>query len=159
MNSTMNLTSTLAASMFAASAALAEAPRTTEVSRSADRPSVAGPASSFVGTVTVTPLFSATELSNPSGAVVEFTPGARTAWHTHPAGQTLVILSGIGWVQQEGGDKLEVKAGDVVRFPPHVRHWHGASATNSMSHIAITPVVNGSGVDWLEQVTDETYGG
>lgn len=159
MNSTMNLTSTLTASVFAASAAFAEVPRTTEVSSSRDRASVAGPTSSFVGTVTVTPLFAATELSNPSGAVVEFTPGARTAWHTHPAGQTLVILSGVGWIQQDGGEKLEVKAGDVVRFPPNVRHWHGASATSSMSHIAITPVIDGSGVEWLEQVTDETYGG
>ncbi len=157
MNSRLGLTSTLAAGMFAASAAFAETRPSTEHFPSGERASSAGPASSFVGTVTVTPLFAATELSNPSGAVVEFTPGARTAWHTHPAGQTLVILSGVGWVQQEGGEKLTVKAGDVVRFPPNVRHWHGASADNSMSHIAITPVIDGSGVEWLEQVSDETY--
>jgi quercetin dioxygenase-like cupin family protein len=159
MNARLTLISTLAAGLFAASAAFAEGQKSTEHSPSGDRPSTQGPASSFVGTVTVTPLFGPNELSNPSGGVVEFTPGARTAWHTHPAGQTLVILSGIGWVQQEGGEKLIVQAGDVVRFPPNVRHWHGASATNSMSHIAITPVVGDSAVEWLEQVTDETYGG
>jgi quercetin dioxygenase-like cupin family protein len=159
MSSRASLTSTLAAAMFAASAAFAEGQKTTEHSPASDRPSTEGPASSFVGTVTVTPLFAPNELSNPSGGVVEFTPGARTARHTHPAGQTLVILSGVGWVQQEGAEKLTVRAGDVVRFPPNVRHWHGASATNSMSHIAITPVVGDSAVEWLEQVTDETYGG
>jgi quercetin dioxygenase-like cupin family protein len=158
MNATLNLTSTLAAGVFAASAAFAESPPTTEYSPNGDRASSAGPASSFVGTVTVTPLFAASELSNASGGVVEFTPGARTAWHTHPAGQTLLILSGVGWVQQEGAEKLIVRAGDVVRFPPNVRHWHGASATNSMTHIAISPVVDGSAVTWLEQVSDETYG-
>ena len=94
-----------------------------------------------------------------SGGHVTFQPGARSAWHTHPVGQTLVITSGLGWVQQWGGPKQEVRAGDVVRFPPGVKHWHGASAPTAMTHIAIREAVDGRNVNWLEQLSDEQYRG
>jgi quercetin dioxygenase-like cupin family protein len=94
-----------------------------------------------------------------SGGHVTFEPGARSAWHTHPVGQTLVITSGLGWVQQWGGPKQEVRAGDVVWFPPSIKHWHGASATIAMTHIAIQETVDGRNVDWLEQVSEEQYRG
>jgi quercetin dioxygenase-like cupin family protein len=136
---------------------LAHAQQETQISPNGSRESTTGAPENFTGTVTVTPLFSASDLSNATGAIVEFTPGARTAWHTHPAGQTIIIVSGAGWVQQDGGEKIEVKAGDVVQFPPEVRHWHGATATTSMSHIAISPVVDESNVAWLEPVSDEDY--
>lgn len=135
----------------------AHAQEATEISVPSERESYAGPAENFSGTVTVTPLFPADDLSNATGGLVEFTPGARTAWHRHPAYQTIIITSGVGWVQQEGGEKLEVRAGDVVRFPPNVRHWHGATLTNSMSHIAISPLVDENNVEWLELVSDEEY--
>jgi quercetin dioxygenase-like cupin family protein len=88
---------------------------------------------------------------------VSFEPGARTAWHTHPAGQTLIVTSGIGWVQQAGGQRQQIQPGDVVSIPPDVKHWHGATATNRMSHIAITNVLDGKNVDWLEHVTEAEY--
>jgi quercetin dioxygenase-like cupin family protein len=88
---------------------------------------------------------------------VTFEPGARTAWHTHPLGQTLLIVSGLGWVQREGGAIKEVRPGDVVWFPPGLKHWHGASATNAMAHIAIQESVEGKNVDWMEHVADEQY--
>ena len=94
-----------------------------------------------------------------SGGHVTFEPGARSAWHTHPVGQTLVITSGLGWVQQWGGPKQEVRAGDVVWFAPGIKHWHGASASTAMTHIAIQEAVDGKNVDWLEQVSDEQYRG
>ena len=105
----------------------------------------------------VAPLYAPNESTSSSGALVTFEPGARSAWHTHPAGQVLIVTSGTGWVQEEGGPKIEVKPGDVIRTPPGVKHWHGASATNGMSHIAITNVVDGRNVDWMEHVTDEQY--
>jgi quercetin dioxygenase-like cupin family protein len=92
-----------------------------------------------------------------TGGSVTFAPGARSAWHTHPAGQLLIVTSGTGWVQEEGGPKREIKPGDVIWTPPSVKHWHGASTTNAMSHIAITNMVNGKNVEWLEKVTDEQY--
>ena len=110
---------------LAASPALAQ---TMEVSSNGARASVAGPAETFTGVVTVTPLFAANEFSNASGQLVQFTPGARSAWHTHPAGQTLIVTEGMGWVQQEGGEKIEIRPGDVIRTPPGVKHWHGATA-------------------------------
>jgi quercetin dioxygenase-like cupin family protein len=127
------------------------------ISRNGERASVAGPANTFTGQVTVTPMFSASKHSNASGGLVEFTPGARSNWHTHPAGQTLVITSGTGWVQQEGDEKIEIKPGDVIWTPPGVKHWHGATSKNSMSHIAVTPSVDGKNVDWMEPVTDDQY--
>ena len=92
-----------------------------------------------------------------AGGLVTFAPGARSAWHTHPAGQLLIVTSGTGWVQEEGGAKREIKPADVIWTPPGVKHWHGASTTNGMSHIAITNMVNGKNVEWLEKVTDEQY--
>ena len=105
----------------------------------------------------MTPLFGATAHTRASGGHVTFEPGARSAWHTHPAGQTLIVTSGVGWVQEWGGVKREIRPGDVVWTPPGVKHWHGAAATSGMSHIAITNVVGGKNVDWMEKVSDEQY--
>jgi quercetin dioxygenase-like cupin family protein len=118
-----------------------------------------GPADWFTGTVRVDPLFSPPDPARVSGALVTFEPGARTAWHTHPLGQTLLVMTGLGWVQREGGPVEEIRPGDVVWFPPGEKHWHGASAATAMSHIAIQEKLNGSPVDWLEQVSDEQYRG
>jgi quercetin dioxygenase-like cupin family protein len=131
--------------------------QTMKVSPNGARASVPGPTETFTGIVTVTPLFAPSEFSNAGGGLVEFTPGARSAWHTHPAGQTLVVTEGVGWVQEEGGAKIEIKPGDVIWTPPGVKHWHGATANTSVSHIAITLGVNGANVMWLEKVTDEQY--
>ena len=128
-----------------------------DVSPNGARTSVAGPSETFTGTVTVTPLFAPTEFSNAGGGLVQFTPGARSAWHTHPAGQTLIVTEGKGWVQQVGAEKVEIQPGDVIWTPPGVKHWHGATANDPVSHIAITPVADGANVAWLEKVTDEQY--
>ncbi|WP_250495088.1 cupin domain-containing protein [Caballeronia sp. GAWG1-1] len=117
-----------------------------------------GSASSFSGSVLVTQLFPAKNPSRVSGGLVTFPPGARSAWHTHPLGQTLVITAGTGWVQEWDGKKQEMKAGDIVTIPPGVKHWHGAAATTSVSHIAIQEAVDGNNVQWMEKVTDEQYG-
>lgn len=121
------------------------------------KPSVAGPADWFTGSVRIDPLFDANGARRGAAATVTFEPCARTAWHTHPLGQTLIITAGIGWVQREGGQVEEVRPGDVVWFEPDERHWHGASATKAMSHIAIQENLNGKVVDWMEHVTDEQY--
>lgn len=120
-------------------------------------PSLKGPEDWFTGSVRLDGLFQPTEVTSASGALVTFEPGARTAWHTHPAGQTLIVTSGLGWVQREGGAVEEIRPGDVVWFEPNEKHWHGASATKAMSHIAIQEAVNGSAVTWMEKVTDEHY--
>jgi quercetin dioxygenase-like cupin family protein len=127
------------------------------VSPNGTRPSAQGPGANFTGTVTVTPLFAPTEHSNAGAGLVEFTPGARSNWHSHPAGQTLIVTVGSGWVQEEGGQKIAIKPGDVIVTAPGVKHWHGASAESSMSHIAVTPVADGKNVEWLEPVTDAQY--
>jgi len=127
-----------------------------EIWPNGSRPSTGGAAANFTGSVVVAPC-SANESTTSSGGLVTFEPGARSAWHTHPAGQVLIITSGTGWVQEEGGQKIEVKPGDVIWTPPDVKHWHGASATNGMSHIAITNVVDGRNVDWMEHVPDDQY--
>ncbi len=124
---------------------------------SAERTPMQGPAATFTGDVKVNPWFPANDHQNSSGALVEFNAGARSAWHTHPAGQTLVVMSGTGWVQEEGGEKREVKAGDVIWTPPGVKHWHGATNQEAMSHIAITNVKDGENVSWMEHVTDDHY--
>lgn len=128
-----------------------------EITRIGSQASAKGPAEWFTGTVRIDPLFSAKAPARTAGAVVTFEPGARTAWHTHPLGQTLVITSGCGWVQQEGAPVEEVHPGDVVWFPPGVRHWHGATATTAMTHIAIQEALDGKVVDWLEKVGEEQY--
>jgi 4-carboxymuconolactone decarboxylase len=128
-----------------------------QVTRANTKPA-AGPADYFTGNVTVAGHYSGNEPARISGATVTFSAGARTAWHTHPLGQTLFIVSGTGWVQKQGGPIAAVRPGDVVWIPPHVRHWHGASADAAMSHFAVAEAENGSVVTWMEKVTDEEYG-
>jgi 4-carboxymuconolactone decarboxylase len=127
------------------------------ITRSGSQASYSGPVEYFTGNVRVDPLFSENESAPNSGAYVTFQPGARTAWHTHPTGQRLIITEGVGWVQEWGGPIEEVRAGDVVWFPPGVKHWHGASPSSAMTHIALTGVTDGKAVDWLEKVTDDQY--
>jgi quercetin dioxygenase-like cupin family protein len=128
-----------------------------EISRSGSQPSRKGPTDYFTGTVRLDPLFQAADPARVSGASVTFEPGARTAWHTHPLGQTLIVTSGCGRAQREGGPVEEVRPGDVVWFSPGEKHWHGAAPTTAMTHIAIQEALNGTVVDWLEKVTDEQY--
>ncbi|MCB1098501.1 MAG: cupin domain-containing protein [Verrucomicrobiae bacterium] len=129
-----------------------------KIIRNGDQPSVAGPSDWFKGRVRIDPLFQPQGDTRAAGASVTFEPGARTAWHTHPLGQTLIVISGVGRVQCEGEAFQEIRPGDVVWFPPGVKHWHGASPTVAMTHIAIQEALDGKVVDWLEQVTDEHYG-
>ena len=128
-----------------------------DIKRSGSEASRKGPADWFTGTVRIDPLFQAAAPARVGGALVTFEPGARTAWHTHPLGQTLIVTSGLGWVQTEGGPVQEVRPGDVVWFPPGEKHWHGASATVAMSHIAVQESLDGKPVDWLEHVSDAQY--
>lgn len=127
------------------------------ISRVGTRASSPGSADAFTGTVRIDPLFSADGPDRAGGAVVTFEPGARTAWHTHPLGQTLIVTSGVGRVQREGGPVEEICPGDVVRFAPGEKHWHGASPTVAMVHIGIQELLDGVAVTWLEQVSDEEY--
>ena len=129
-----------------------------KITRSNSQPSRKGPAEHFTGSVRVDTPFRGTEPARAGGAFVTFDPGARTAWHTHPLGQTLIITMGCGWVQVEGGPREEVLPGDVVWFPPGVKHWHGATATQGMTHIAISEALDGKTVDWMEKVSDQQYG-
>jgi quercetin dioxygenase-like cupin family protein len=128
-----------------------------EIARVGSQPSTKGPAEWFTGTVRIDPLFQVKAPARAAGASVTFERGARTAWHTHPLGQTLIITAGCGWVQREGGPVEEVHPGDVVRFLPAQKHWHGASPTTAMTHIAIQEQLDGKVVDWLEHVSDEQY--
>jgi quercetin dioxygenase-like cupin family protein len=128
-----------------------------DIKRNGSRPSGKGPAEYFTGAVRVDPLFEAPEPARVRGAHVAFEPGARTAWHTHPLGQTLIVTSGLGWVQREGGPIEEIRPGDVIWFPPDEKHWHGATATTGMSHFAIQEALNGSTVEWMEKVSDAQY--
>jgi quercetin dioxygenase-like cupin family protein len=128
-----------------------------DIKRVGSQPSGKGPADWFTGSVRIDPLFNAPDPARVAGALVTFEPGARTAWHTHPFGQTLVVTAGCGWVQRAGGPIETIRPGDVVWFAPAEKHWHGATATTGMSHIAIQEKLNGSPVDWMEKVTDEQY--
>jgi quercetin dioxygenase-like cupin family protein len=128
-----------------------------EILRQGSRPSGKGPEDWFTGSVRIDPLFQPNEHRKVAAATVTFEPGARTAWHTHPLGQTLIVVSGIGWVQREGGPVEEIRPGDIVWFPPGEKHWHGASPIIAMSHIAIQEQLNDKVVDWMEKVTDEEY--
>jgi quercetin dioxygenase-like cupin family protein len=128
-----------------------------EIKRSGSRPSGKGPAEWFTGAVRVDPLFSPPDPARVAGALVTFEPGARTAWHTHPLGQTLIVMSGCGRAQREGGPIEEIRPGDVVWFEPGEKHWHGATARTGMSHIAIQEKLDGKAVDWMEQVSDAQY--
>ena len=128
-----------------------------EIARAGLAPSGKGPTEWFAGTVRIDPLFSPPDPARVAGALATFEPGARTAWHTHPLGQTLIVISGRGWAGHEGGPVEEILPGDVVWIPPGEKHWHGASATTAMSHIAIQEKLNGSPVEWMEQVADADY--
>ena len=128
-----------------------------EIKRAGSQPSAKGSLEWFTGIVRVDPLFQAPDPARVSGASVTFGPGARTAWHTHPLGQTLILTAGYGWVQREGGPIEEIRPGDVVWFSPGEQHWHGATPTTAMTHIAIQEKLNGKVVDWMEQVNDEQY--
>jgi quercetin dioxygenase-like cupin family protein len=128
-----------------------------EIKRSGSQPSNKGPAEWFTGTVRIDPLFEAQEPARTGGASVTFEPGARTAWHSHPLGQTLIVTSGCGWVQREGGPIEEIHPGDVISFQPGEKHWHGATPTTAMSHIAIHEYLDGKVADWMEKVSDEQY--
>ncbi|HYR82839.1 MAG TPA: cupin domain-containing protein [Terriglobia bacterium] len=128
-----------------------------DIQRNGSQPSGKGPAEYFSGTVRIDPLFQASNPARTFGASVTFEPCARTAWHTHPLGQTLIVTSGCGLVQSWGGPIEEIRPGDVVWCPPGEKHWHGATPTTAMTHIAIVEQLNGKAVDWMEKVTDEEY--
>jgi quercetin dioxygenase-like cupin family protein len=128
-----------------------------DITRNGSRPSGKGPAEWFTGTVRIDPLFDAPAPARAAGASVTFEPGARTAWHTHPLGQTLIVTVGLGRVQRAGGRVEEIRPGDVVWVAPGERHWHGASPTTAMTHIAIQEKLEGKAVDWLEHVRDDDY--
>ncbi len=128
-----------------------------DIKRCGTQPSNKGPADWFTGIVRIDPLFIAPDPARVSGALVTFEPGARTAWHTHPLGQTLIVTAGCGRAQREGGPVEEIRPGDIVWFPPGEKHWHGASPTTAMSHIAIQEARDGKVVDWLEQVAGQDY--
>jgi quercetin dioxygenase-like cupin family protein len=130
-----------------------------EINRNDARPSVEGPADWFTGTVRIDPLFDAHEPARTGGASVTFEPGARTAWHTHPLGQVLIVTAGFGRVQREGGPIEEIHPGDVVWFEPGEKHWHGASPARAMTHIAIQEALEGTAVEWMERVSDAQYEG
>jgi quercetin dioxygenase-like cupin family protein len=127
------------------------------ITRNGTQASGKGPSDWFTGTVRIDPLFQPEDPARVGGAAVTFEPGARTAWHTHPLGQTLIVTAGFGRVQREGGPIEEIRPGDVVWFPPGERHWHGASPETAMTHIALQEKLDGKVVDWMEHVTDAQY--
>lgn len=151
--------------IFDPSAAVADAPVVDpseesdrmQITRKSDQRTVAGPAEYFTGTVTISGQFQRPDPSRVGGAIVHFEPGARTAWHKHPLGQTLVVTEGVGWTQIEGGPILEFYVGEILWCPPDRKHWHGATPHEAMTHLAIQESLNGSPVTWLEHVTDEEY--
>jgi quercetin dioxygenase-like cupin family protein len=128
-----------------------------DIQRSGSQPSTRGQAEYFTGTVRIDPLFRSPDPARAIGVSVTFEPGARTAWHTHPLGQTLIVTAGCGWAQRWGGPVEIIRPGDVVWFPPGEKHWHGATPTTAMTHIAVQEHVDGKAADWLERVSDEHY--
>jgi quercetin dioxygenase-like cupin family protein len=128
-----------------------------EIKKAGSQPSAKGPPEWFTGTVRIDPLFQAPDPAFVQGASVTFEPGARTAWHTHPLGQTLIVTAGCGWAQREGGAIEEIRPGDVIWFSPGEKHWHGATPTTAMTHIAVQENKDGKVVDWMEKVSDEQY--
>jgi quercetin dioxygenase-like cupin family protein len=128
-----------------------------QIKRCGSQPSGAGPAEYFTGRVRIDPMTAAPDPAPFSCASVTFEPGARTAWHTHPLGQALIVTAGCGWAQTDGGPVETIRAGDTVWFAPGERHWHGATAQTGMTHIAMAPVLDGRAVDWLDQVTEAQY--
>lgn len=153
MQSIIPLSALLFGSACASPAAIGEI----SISRAGSQPSVAGPASSFTGQVQLGPTFSSPAPATAGGGLVSFEAGARTAWHTHPLGQILIVTDGVGWVQEWNTPIHEIRRGDIVKIPPHVKHWHGASTTSRMSHIAIAEKLDGKSVTWLEQVSEDQY--
>ncbi|WP_416465288.1 cupin domain-containing protein [Pseudomonas sp. LFS044] len=135
------------------------AQRKQEITRVGTQPSMVGSRQFFTGAVRIDPIWPADSGINASGSLVTFEPGARSAWHTHPTGQRLVVTAGVGLTQQWGGAIKEIRPGDVVSCPPGIKHWHGASATTSMTHLAVTGMAEGENVHWMEKVTDEQYSG
>lgn len=135
-----------------------EVTKSQTISRAGSQPSAKGPVENFTGNVRVDALFAPKESAPYSGAYVTFEPGARSAWHTHAAGQHLIVTQGVGLTQEWGGPVVEIRAGDVVWCPPGVKHWHGASPSTAMTHIALTGTVDGKNVEWMEKVSDEQYG-
>ncbi|MCC7374461.1 MAG: cupin domain-containing protein [Verrucomicrobiales bacterium] len=129
-----------------------------QIQRIGSQPSARGPADWFTGAVRIDAAFKGTEPSRVAGAIVTFEPGARTAWHTHPLGQTLIVTAGCGWAQRWGGPVEELHPGDIVWFPAGEKHWHGATPTTALTHIAVQEQLDGKAVDWLEKVSDEDYG-
>ena len=129
-----------------------------DIKRIGSQPSNKGPTDWFTGTVRIDSPFQVSEPARVSGATVTFEPGARTAWHTHPLGQTLIVIGGCGRAQREGGQVESIYPGDIVWFPPAEKHWHGAAPTTAMTHTAIAELLDGKAVDWMEKVTDEQYG-
>lgn len=127
------------------------------VSRAGSLAAIKGPADYFTGAARIDPLFAPKDTVPLSGAYVTFEPGARSAWHTHPTGQHLLVTAGVGWTQEWGGPVTEIRAGDVVWCPPGVKHWHGATPTTAMTHIALTGTLDGKNVEWMEKVSDEQY--
>lgn len=155
----MKLAAMTAASLvLAASSASAQSDQAITVTRTGSQPSTAGAAENFTGSVRVDDRFKGSGEARISGGTVTFEPGARTAWHTHPLGQTLIVTQGVGLVQREGGPVEEIRPGDTVWIPPGVKHWHGASPSVGMSHIAFSEALDGKTVEWMEQVSDEQYG-
>ena len=128
-----------------------------EIRKSGSQPSQKGSEDYFTGSVRIDSPFQGSAPARAGGAIVTFEPGARTAWHRHPLGQTLIVTSGCGWVQSEGGPKLELRPGDVVWCPPNEKHWHGATTTTAMTHVAIAEALDGKVVEWMEKVSDEQY--
>ena len=147
----------VASGSYASSAVSREESQKITITRNGSQPSRQAPAQYFTGSVRIDPLFETKDPSHTPGSYVTFEPGARSAWHTHALGQTLIVTAGTGWVQQEGGERQEIKPGDVIWTPPGVKHWHGATATTGMTHIAIQGAVGGKNVDWMEKVSEEDY--
>lgn len=147
-----------AAQADASPTASAQDSRSIKITRSGSQQPSKGPAEHFTGSVQIEPLFPAHDPSHASGVKVTFEPGARTAWHTHPLGQALIVTAGCGWVQREGGPIEEIRPGDAVWFSPGEKHWHGAAPTTAMTHIAIQKKLDGKVVDWMEHVSDDQYG-
>ncbi|NGZ86276.1 (R)-mandelonitrile lyase [Duganella aceris] len=152
----LSATAALVGGLMSAAAAQ-EATAPVKVTQAGSQPSAAGPAANFTGTVRVDAPFKGSGAARVGGALVTFEPGARTAWHTHPLGQTLIVTAGAGRVQRWGGPVQEIKPGDTVWIPPNVKHWHGAAPTTAMSHIAIAENLDGKVVEWLEKVSDLQY--
>jgi quercetin dioxygenase-like cupin family protein len=151
------LATTVFANDAARPAASTASSQSQTITHAGTQPTTQGPAEYFTGKVKVTPLFAANDSTPVTGAYVTFEPRARSAWHTHPTGQRLIVTAGVGWTQESGGPVTEIHQGDVVWCPPGVKHWHGASPNSSMTHLALTGAVNGKNVEWMEKVTGEQY--